>query len=229
MNRLAIFYHTFLGPNPELTSRIINEQMTAIEQSGLLDSVSEFHVCDAGDERQSLLVRALVGDRARFQSNSDVASGELPTLGRLQDWLPAHPDWSVLYLHTKGASKPLDAYRTVWRRCMMRSVVWNWRTCSDALEHGSDMAGAHWLTNEKYPDKQGIPTPIWGGNFWWARADYLLRLPPLIRRNEPSMGLDRMVAENWIGFGPPARVADLAPHWPTFESCSWSGQLYERS
>lgn len=226
MNKIAVFYHVRLNGsrfniNQEKAMAIMENQMQDLEDSKLLSCIDEFHVCSNGSESESVPARLLAGKQAIFTVNGANAESELPTFGVLQDWLPSHPDWYVLYMHTKGVTKPDDPLRTVWRQCMMKSVVWNWQTCLAALEQGCDMAGAHWLTNFQYPQKLGLPTPIWGGNFWWAKASFLLELPPLIRKATPSLGLDGMVAENWIGFGDRnPYVCDLSPHWPTLENCS---------
>lgn len=230
MNKIAVFYHVRLnGSRVNIDQSkaipIMQEQMEAMEQSGLLDCADEFHVGSNGTESESIPARFIAGPEAIFTAHGDDSQdglvGELPTLGLLQDWMPSHRDWRVLYLHGKGVTKPDDPFRRAWRHCMMKTVVSNWKLCIYYLERGFDMVGAHWLTNEKYPQKigMGMPTPIWAGNFWWANVSYLLTLPPLIRK--PIPGLDGMVAENWVGFRRPLpMVVDLASHWPTLENCS---------
>lgn len=229
MNKLAIFYHVRLnGSRANIDQSkaigVMQEQIQAMADSELLDYVDEFHVGSNGTDAESVPARLIAGPEAIFTAHGDDSNdgfvGELPTLGLLQDWMPSHQDWRVLYLHTKGVTKPDDPFRRAWRNCMMKVVVRNWKLCIYYLEGGMDMVGAHWLTNAKYPQKigMGMPTPIWAGNFWWANVSYLMTLPPLIRK--PIPGLDGMVAENWVGFSKATpRVVDLAPHWPTFEAC----------
>jgi hypothetical protein len=53
---------------------------------------------------------------------------------------------------------------------------------------------------------------MFGGNFWWANANYLRTLPPLRYK-------DRFDAETWIGLGNPL-VHDLLPGWPSIPLCT---------
>lgn len=113
-----------------------------------------------------------------------------------------HIDGPVLYAHTKGAANA-SAVNAVWRGCMTRNVVRRWGEAIRDLEH-ADLVGAHWLTPAAHPGKVG--TPYFGGNFWWARPDYLAGLPA------PS-NETRYHAEAWVGQNNPV-VVDRVPGWP---------------
>ncbi len=134
---------------------------------------------------------------------------EQVTLARLSTDMHQLPgEFAVLYAHTKGAFSG-DPLNEPWRRSMTAYVVAGWRDCAALLEAGYETAGCHWLTPEKDDDPPRYPvtTPMYGGNFWMARASYLRRLPP--------PGCDyRHQAEEWIGLGAP-RAADLLPGWPS--------------
>lgn len=105
----------------------------------------------------------------------------------------------VLYAHTKGAHDP-SAINTAWRASMTYWNVVRWR---EAVGHLSvaDAAGCHWIVDGHR---------FFGGNYWWAAADYLATLPPL------SMS-DRWCAEWWIGENPAVRPYDMVPGWPAHE------------
>jgi hypothetical protein len=123
-------------------------------------------------------------------------------------------EYAVLYAHTKGAGSdtPLNAY---WRRSMTWHVVSQWRKCVKLLEDGDyDTAGCHWLTPETHhrPPRFFVHTPMYGGNFWWAKASYLRQLPP------PGTGY-RHQSEEWVGLGSP-KAADLLPGWPSVRLCA---------
>ena len=118
---------------------------------------------------------------------------------------------AVLYAHTKGAMDNSE-WNEVWRRSMTRRVVSDWRSCV-AMLGDYQTVGCHWLTPERDhdPPKRPITTPMYGGNFWWARASYLRELPPL--------GTDyRHQAEEWVGLGNP-KARDLLPGWPSRKLC----------
>lgn len=130
---------------------------------------------------------------------------EQVTLETLRAWLAAsNDDGPVLYAHTKGAYHH-GHLNTAWRQSMTRHVVGEWRKCVGLLADGYDTVGCHWLTPDVYPHVVG--SPFYGGNFWWATADYLRRLP--------SVGnATRFDAEGWIGLGDP-HAYDLLPGWPS--------------
>lgn len=130
---------------------------------------------------------------------------EQVTIHRLQDDLALLPDDTpVLYAHTKGAAH--ESHLTdPWRREMTRRCVYDWRHCINLLAH-FDAVGAHWLT--RYDDSR-IDNPIFAGNFWWARAAYLRKLPrcSMINRHE---------AEAWVGRADPL-ACNLLAGWPGAE------------
>lgn len=117
-------------------------------------------------------------------------------------------DGPVLYAHSKGSSDP-SPINIAWRRSMTRRVVSGWRDCLARLDE-ADAVGCHWLTKREWPTMD-ITTPFFGGNFWWARSDYLRTLPA------PSH-VSRWKAEEWLGVNEP-RVFDLLPGWPSLDLC----------
>ena len=136
---IAVFYHVACMGTWEAVDR---EIMACLNASGLLE-------------------------RAQFTRNvcQDVAQFEFPTI----DLLHAHAQQSssfVLYIHTKGVTKP-EACIDDWRACMLYWMVERWRECVDKLSQGYDAVG---ITRcEK-------PLPHYQGNFWWARSSYLRTL-----------------------------------------------------
>lgn len=118
---------------------------------------------------------------------------------------------AILYAHTKGARDNSD-WNAAWRRSMTFHVVSQWRHALSLLAGGYDTVGCHWLTPEKHHDPPAgriITTPMYGGNFWWAKASYLRRLPPVQDQH-------RYQAEEWVGLAAP-RACDLLPGWPTMK------------
>ena len=214
--KIAIWHHTILsgGTRPIETSSacgILDEQMRALDESGLLEEADEFHVGLNGDADDLAMARMFIPcPDAKFYVHSKAATTEIPTLNALRAWLPAHPDWVVLYHHMKGVTQPHNPLYTAWRHCMERHLVWNWKTCQNDINRGMDSCGAHWLTPQQFPGM--VSGPFWGGNFWWATAKFLLTLPPL----PESTWKNRHDAESWIGLGPkPPRVRDYHAKWPS--------------
>jgi hypothetical protein len=129
---------------------------------------------------------------------------EAPTLQLLAE--EVRPEDKVLYCHTKGAYARHPANEQ-WRQTMDSRLIGPWRSRIRELDD-YDLVGLHWLTPEEF-GYRGVRSPFFGGNFWWARGDYLMTLPKVIDTE------DRFAAEGWIGLGSP-RVKDLSPGWPAY-------------
>jgi len=129
---------------------------------------------------------------------------EFLTLAALHAAAIESPGDLFLYAHTKGAYHP-NPLNTAFRRSMTSFLVRDWERCAELLSD-VDAVGCHWLTPAEYPDE--VSSPFFGGNFWWARGEYIARLPP------PG-GNSRFAAEGWIGLGDP-KVKDLRPGWPSW-------------
>ena len=204
--RLAHYYHLFTAPGWE---DIFNEHLDHLEASGLAKQIGCLHLGIVGTE--PVVDRK---DRVTIEMVAQANTGwEQVTLNRLhEDVVHGDPFDAVLYAHTKGVSDR-NGWTKVWRRSMTLALVDDWRKCVSLLEGDLDAVGCHWLTQA--PEKWVVPprvtphppvTGIFGGNFWWAKADYLRRLPP------PLMNA-RYDAELWLGQGNP-KVYDFTPGWP---------------
>lgn len=229
--KIALWFHCRISGGAHPTSRhgpatpeinkehalsVVTEQMNQIHQCGLSDAASRFVVCVNGTNDDYRTMRRLSG--AEVISHGQDAAGELPTLGLLDNWVRKNPDYFVIYAHSKGVCWPGDGFRQSWRRCLMRHVIKNWGGCCDALAAGHQMAGAHWLTRNEYPQHpEALQHGIWGGNFWAARGDYLSKLKPVQANRSWD---DKYDAEMWAVSGAPKPVKDFAHHWPNIADCS---------
>ncbi len=112
-------------------------------------------------------------------------------------------DGHVFYLHGKGVSRsPLDQHGRYWRALLLDEVVHQHAACTELLRD-HDTAGTNWRGNH------------YSGNFWWARSDYVRRLPDIraLRRHPRRITADpvwnlRLQCEFWIGMGA-GRAANL--------------------
>lgn len=211
---IAIWYHCILsgGSIPIDTGyacHVIAQQMQALAESRLLVEADEVHIGVNGDDSDVQMVRLFMPRQSvQFIAHGIGSTTEITTLKLLREWLSNHSDWHVLYHHTKGASCPTEL-NEAWLDCMETACVRNWRRCVADLKRGSDVCGCHWLTPENHLGL--VKSPFFGGNFWWAKAQYLLRLPPL---PEPKWS-NRYEAESWIGRAVPLPVvSDYHPAWP---------------
>lgn len=219
--KIAVFYHClfFMRDRNTLTPsgvEVVSEQMNEIRKNGLLDSADYFSVGINGGAESAAYSVMLIPNKAIVHYHGLDSHNENPTLKMIEDWLPGHEGWNVLYFHSKGATHPYDDYmRSRWRGCLMRHCVKNWRQCVKDLDSGYESVGCHWMTYPKTPKGQSI----WGGTFFWAKSDFLLTLPSIMLRDRiKQSGLkhfdSRYEAEVWIGNGPRIpRVKDYHPNW----------------
>ena len=89
-----------------------------------------------------------------------------------------HTDDYILYIHTKGATKPNELYEIEWREYMELSLIDNYKTHIQILNSGYDTSGV--LMNIQ--NKNGDTLKYWGGNFyagnfWWTKVDFINQLP----------------------------------------------------
>lgn len=220
--KIAIFYHClFFQGYPlkatESSVQIIGEQMELIQRNGLAESAEHFCVGVNGGDESKVLASMLIPPKAQIVFHGLDSHNENSTLRSLEEWLPGHPGWAVLYFHSKGATWPYNDYmRSRWRGCMMRNLVANWNHCIGDLRSGFDSVGCHWMVPPATPKGQHI----WAGTFWWATSDYLLTLPSIMERDRIKVsGLkhadSRYESEVWIGNGPRLpRIRDYhGPNW----------------
>ena len=74
-------------------------------------------------------------------------------------------------------------------------MVHRWRECVEHLAE-YDTVGCHLIHEGRF----------WGGNYWWARSEWLKTLPPVPVDS-------RYHAEAWIGYADGRRF-DMNPGWP---------------
>lgn len=218
--KLALWYHCRLEGgtpciNPDFAMPLMADQMKELKDSGL-DCADEIHIVSNGGHSNLLYAAMLAPEKSIMHDNGPRAESHLPTVNLLRQWLPDHPDWAVLYFHSKGVTHPGDATYHAWRKCMDRCVLTEWRRCVHDLQH-FESVGPHWLTPEQHPGM--VKTPFWGGMFFWATARFLLTLPSIPQA--PQCREDWFLSEGWIGMGPRRpRVRDYRPHWPSLAACN---------
>lgn len=235
MKPIAIFYHclfemcetptlqepvdSYFNRQSEVRENAINivrEQMALLKSTGLLDASSEFIVGINGGNTSREIASLIIPSKARVVMHGLKCRNECRTIRLLEDWLPGHEDWYVLYFHAKGCTHPAgDPMRLAWRRCMEKTVIKNWRQCVANLDEGYEAVGTHWMTPPKTPPGQFI----FAGSMWWAKASFLQILPSIMERDRIKMsGIDsiesRYEAEVWIGNGQrPPKIKDYCPNW----------------
>lgn len=139
--KIAVFYHVAVMGTWE---KVDKEIMDCLAKSKLL-------------ERADMFVRNIV---------RDIGLCEFPTLEMLDQFAISNPHYFILYVHTKGVSRPSKTIDD-WRECMLYFNVEKWRDCVKKLEEGYDAVGINFLPE---------PLPHFQGNFWWVKASHIIRL-----------------------------------------------------
>jgi len=219
MNPIAIFYHCLFQLGDHLLTNaieIVHEQMTALKTSGVEDAASEIIVGCNGGEESKVFCDSILPQKSKVVYHGLQSHAENLTIVELEKWAPSHPDWYVLYFHSKGATHPEGSTYGAgtskpWRLGMMHDVVTNWRTCVADLEAGHDIACSHWMWNMS-DGTQHIPA----GNFLWVTSNFVAKLPSIYLRDRIKVsGIDaaesRFESEVYWGNGPRPKVKAYRP------------------
>jgi hypothetical protein len=80
----------------------------------------------------------------------------------------------VLYLHSKGVTKPYDLGVKDWTKCMKYFNIYKHEECIGKLVEGYDAVGINFHLTPKYH---------FSGNFWWTSYSHIRRLQRLVFDN----------------------------------------------
>lgn len=197
---IAHYYHVWAGG---AWSPAVNDHDAALEAAGFPVKPRVGVTGDPADRR------AFAGwaDAHGWEIVAEEPAGyEQVTLSELRRWARGGDDQAlVLYAHAKGSRHDLGGTNSAWRREMTRRLVGEWDAAVLLLAN-HDAVGCCWMNAAQYPQMDLPGSGIFAGNFWWATAAYLRKLP------EPDTSVPGG-AEAWIGLGGPD-VVDFLPGWP---------------
>ena len=177
---------------------VVRDQCAKILFSGLYDATDAIHcVCVGPEARRCGGLLQNFGFKFKVEACvPEDLSGERITLRHIPSVVK--PEDCVLYIHTKGVTKiPPSECVYWWNLYMEYFLIRHHRQCVDLLAT-SDVVGLDY-----YPQS----LPHFSGNFWWARGDYLLSLPP----PDLEPGKDRYQnTETWVCGGATDKKPRLA-------------------
>jgi len=117
-------------------------------------------------------------------------------------------DGYVFYIHTKGVSHILPGRRVFqddWRNMMEYYIIEKHEECLHYFNATkADIIGTNWHLGDGYmgatPRMCGglKATPHFSGNFWWARNEYIRKLPEIF-----PIKKSKYECEFWIGLANP--------------------------
>jgi GR25 family glycosyltransferase involved in LPS biosynthesis len=188
---------------------IFEEIFSEIISAGLYHKAAEIHIGVLGSTQDfyELSNRCEQFEKVRLHHWGDnFEEYEFPSVQLAKNLAGSNATGKVLYCHTKGVSKnygnPIWKY---WRRYMIKSCIREHAKHLSALQM-HDVSGDMW-TNDTH----------FSGNFWWANAGHLVKLPDLdVLRQSPKMIWEghsyqenlRLQCEMWLGMTKGIRVME---------------------
>jgi hypothetical protein len=133
-----------------------------IVDSGLLNDIEKIYVTVVGTPPYDInFLRNNPKIQIEFGGNS---KNESDTLRSLWDFCENNNYCNVLYLHSKGVTKPGNKNIDEWSDLMEYFLIEKYKDCLFYLSE-YDTCGVNYRKN---------PMPHYSGNFWWATSSYIL-------------------------------------------------------
>lgn len=206
---LKLFYHVHITGDPHADMFFVDEQIKRLQYSGLIEQAACYAVICGPNP---FITYDLINRSRRFRilemmDNDMEQLFEGRTLRHIQDEVNSTDQ--VIYIHTKGISY-LAGNRTVNGQFGARhaKAINGWR---DIMEHYIIDQWSQRLADSEHFDTQGCflrdqPFRHYMGNFWWAKASYILSLPHPMQftpLSYPGMEFEetkpsRMRYEQWL-------------------------------
>jgi len=177
-------------------------------RSGLYDHADKTWLVVNGDpaglDRQGIHdVCEALPKLATVAAHHDASRCEFPALGLAWERARGHGA-TVCYLHSKGVTRPPTRQMLDWTEYLCYFNIDRWRDRVADLE-GHDCTGVNLGGNpadlSERPDTWGYgKAPLhYSGNFWWAKARHLARLPdPVAWPPDQDLLRWRIMAEMWL-------------------------------
>jgi hypothetical protein len=189
-----------------MSAFIYQQQLHRLYTSGLIEAADHIHFGVNGDnEVFNVPKKAIIKRNTNWKEETE-------TLISLRDFCNQNPDYKVLYLHTKGASKGTLTVNA-WRLMMEYYVIDKWKECVNGLNEYDCMGTNLNTVGVTLWSNGSISKPAEGsysytGNFWWANAKHIQTL------NDDLLCSDyRIDRELWIGSNPNSNPGTLyQPH-----------------
>ena len=184
-NNINIFYHIYCT---RFTLNIVKEQTDHILFSRLYETVDNIYCFITGEPKymeHCMDYISNLGTKYKIvETIPNDKTAERFTLLKIKKYIKEGD--KLLYLHTKGVTKPDIESIRYWRLYMQYFLMVKHDTCLKDLDE-YDTVGIMWRES---------PSKHFSGNFWWATAKYFLRLPDTI-------GPEYIDPEMYIGLSNP--------------------------
>ena len=166
---------------------IFNNLIHCIKNSGLYNIIKEIRCCILGNYDKTIFEndpKIII-----VKTSNDLSLYETYTINQVHNDALVE-DFNVLYMHTKGVTKPDSIFVKNWVDYLCYFNIDKYDICIKLLnECINDTIGVN-----LEPENDGSWHSIhYSGNFWWTKSSYLKKLSPCIQThyNDPEFWLTR--------------------------------------
>jgi hypothetical protein len=153
---------------------IFNTIMDKMKKSGLYDQVEKIRI---------VLIHETDPDQEWYNDSkieiihrAPLGTYESETINRID----VPDDCPVLYLHSKGVTKPHIKQIYDWTEMMLYYLIEEWRLCVEGLnEYDTVGVNLHYKPIQDYSGNY----VHYSGNMWWTKGKHLKRIGKLYARN----------------------------------------------
>jgi hypothetical protein len=145
---------------------VFNNLIHCIKDSGLYKNVKEIRCCVLGEYDPAIFSDEKIKIVAE---NANVFLYEQFTINKLHNDCKTE-NFNVLYLHTKGVTRPENVAVKSWVDYLCYFNIYNYAKCLELLTE-NDTVGVN---------LHDCPQMHYSGNFWWSKSSYINKLNPCI-------------------------------------------------
>ena len=150
------------------------ELLDRMKSSGLLDRMDHVCIVNTGKPIDTVSFETKYAPAKVVHYTENTMEFENITIRLISVFAKLHPEYKILYMHTKGISYGTDHvfYKGVkaWNHFMMYCLVDQYKKCLPILKV-YDTVGTNYRPLEHGNGQH------YSGNFWWATANYIQHLP----------------------------------------------------
>lgn len=183
-------------------NRVLNDLLNKIDESGLYDYCDKIFLVINGDKNN--LQFQMKSKYVIYNPHLDASHCEFPTLDLIWEHSQKEDDLTILYLHTKGVTKPNHPGVIDWTEYLTYFNVERWSYMITAL-NVNDAVGVNHGGNpndyNEHPSTWGYgKAPLhFAGNFWWSKSSHIKKLTnPYDFIPEPNYMRYRVACEMWV-------------------------------
>ncbi len=208
---------------------ILLDILFAFHDSGLMSVAERINICVSGENMNGLddilagFQREYDTGRIRlFHVATDPLTFELPTMNKVlrfaREVVDQGMDAHILYVHSKGLLAKTGSFvpKWYWRRTMQFWLIEHHEHCRRMLDHGYDAVGVNPVRGASKRTGKAVVngnSVHYSGNFWWARAKHIARLPKTLTVRKRVDPIERFQAENLILSEYPDMCAGVVYDW----------------